>query len=287
MSRKQGFGLLSLSLLGLCLVRAVPGACQITPEPIGHKGQEAQQAQQHQHGGMHHMNIPDTAGQKCDPKFAYTSGPLDPSHWEGVCGTGKMPSPIDITHSEKLHLPAVIFGYQPVPLKIFNDCNEYQIKVWFPDNFWLKVGKKPYFLTQVHFHEPAEHAVNGKRAAMAIHLVHLSPESNFLVIEVPVVVGKENAAIKSLWQHIPPSGKEQMPPGVKIDATDLLPADRGYYRVPGSLTTPICNEPVTWFVMKNPIEMSAAQIAEYKKHYHDTARPLQPANDRPVAEPLK
>jgi hypothetical protein len=32
--------------------------------------------------------------------------------------------------------------------------------------------------------------------------------------------------------------------------------------------------------------MSAAQIAEYQKHYHDTARPLQPANDRPVAEPF-
>jgi carbonic anhydrase len=36
--------------------------------------------------------------------------------------------------------------------------------------------------------------------------------------------------------------------------------------------------------MKNPIEMSEAQIQEYMKHYHDTARPLQPTYDRPVTE---
>jgi carbonic anhydrase len=232
------------------------------------------------------MNIPDTAGQKCEPKLTYTPGDHDPSHWEGVCGTGQMQSPIDITSSQKLSLPQVVFGYQPAPLKIFNDCNDYEIKLWFPDNYWLKVGKKPYFLTQIHFHEPAEYAINGKRAAMALHLVHLSPESTFLIVEVPVVVGKENPVIKSLWQHIPQAGKEQVVQNVTVNAMDLLPADRDYYRVPGSLTTPICNEGVTWFVMKNPIEMSASQIAEYKKHYHGTARPLQPLNDRPVAEPL-
>jgi len=183
-------------------------------------------------------------------------------------------------------LAPVNFNYQPVDLKIFNDCNHYQIKVLFPNNFWLKIGTKPYFLTEFHFHEPGEHAVNGKRAAMVIHLVHLSQESAYLVVEIPVIVGKENAVIKSLWEHIPESGKEETVPGVKINVMDLLPADRDFYRLPGSLTTPVCKEGVTWYVLKSPIEMSAEQIAEYKKHYHDTARPLQPANDRPIAEPF-
>jgi carbonic anhydrase len=141
-------------------------------------------------------------------------------------------------------------------------------------------------LSELHFHEPGENAVNGKRPAMAIHMVHLSPESNFLVIEVPVVAGKENPVIKTLWEHIPEKGREDKLPDIKINAGDLLPADRSFYRFPGSLTTPLCNEGVEWYVMKNPIEMSEAQIAEYKKHYHDTARPLQPANGRPVAEPI-
>jgi carbonic anhydrase len=233
------------------------------------------------------MNTPNPATDKCDPKFSYAEGPHGPSHWEGVCTTGQMQAPIDIQHADKLRLAPMKYEYQPAELDIINDCNHYRIQVRFPDNFWLKVGKKPYFLSELHFHEPGENAVNGKRPAMAIHMVHLSPESTFLVIEVQVIVGKENPVIKALWEHIPAPGKEGKVPNVKINPGDLLPADRDFYRFPGSLTTPLCNEGVEWFVMKKPIEMSEAQIAEYKKYYHDTARPLQPVNGRPIAEPMK
>jgi len=165
-----------------------------------------------------------------------------------------------------------------------NACNEYQLKVRFPENLWLRLGRKPYRLSEIAFHEPAENAVNGKRSPMSLQLVHLSPESTFVIVEVPVIVGKENPVVQTLLTHIPEAGKERVAAGLKINPMDLLPADRSFYRFPGSLTTPVCNEGVTWFLMKNPIEMSAAQIAAYKKHYHDTARPLQPVNGRPVFE---
>lgn len=244
---------------------------------------------QHSHpkGQPHQMNTPDPGNQKCDPKFTYEEGPHGPDHWEGVCATGHMQAPIDIQHAEKLRLAPLSFLYQPAELTMVNDCNHYRIEVRFPDNQWLRVGKKPFFLSELHFHEPGENAVNGKRPAMSIHMVHLSPESTFLVIDVPVIVGKENPVIKTLWEHIPEKGREDKFPAVKINAGDLLPTDRSYYRFPGSLTTPLCNEGVEWYVMKNPIEMSEAQIEEYKKHYHNTARPLQPVNDRPIAEPMK
>jgi carbonic anhydrase len=235
----------------------------------------------------HQTNVPGQAGEKCDPHFTYSPGPHDPSHWEGECNTGKVQSPINITHATKLRMPPVSFGYQPVELKMFNDCNHYQVKVLFPDNRWLRVGSESYFLKEFHFHEPAEHTINGKRAAIAIHLVHVSPESALLVIEIPVVIGKENPVIKTLWEHIPDAGQEQVFPGIKVNAMDLLPADRDYYRLPGSLTTPTCNQGVTWLVLKNPIEISEAQLAEYRKHYHNTARPLQPANERPIEEPIR
>jgi carbonic anhydrase len=175
-------------------------------------------------------------------------------------------------------------SYKPADLDIVNACNQYLIKVRFPVNQWFKYREKPYRLSEIVFHEPGETAVNGKRPPMSLQLIHLSPESNFLIIEVPVVVGKENPVIKTLWEHIPAGGKEEKPEGLKINAMDLLPADHGYYRFPGSLTNPICNEPVTWFLMKKPIEMSQAQIDQYRKYYHNTARPLQPASDRPIFE---
>ena len=233
------------------------------------------------------MNIPSGASDKCEPKFTYDEGLRGPSHWAGVCGTGHMQTPVDITKAEQVPvppLPPLEFSYKPAGLDVVNDCNNYQIKLRFPENQWLKVARKPYRLSEIDFHEPAENAVNGKRAPMSIEMVHLSPESTFLVVEVPIVAGKENPVMKTLLDHIPPGGKEHAMDDVKINAMDLLPADHGFYRFPGSLTAPICNEGVMWFLMKNPIEMSEAQINKYKEYYHNTARPLQPLNNRPVFE---
>jgi carbonic anhydrase len=260
-------------------VAAIAGArqaAQVPEKPVQH---------QHQHG--HQMNLPSGASDKCEAKFTYEEGPRGPDHWEGVCSTGQMQSPVDITRSKNMPIPplaALEFHYQPAQLDMVNDCNKYLIKVRFPENLWLKVARKPYRLSEIDFHEPGENAVNGKRAPMSLQLVHLSPEATFLIIEVPVVIGKENPVIKTLWEHIPSGGKEQVVEGVKINAMDLLPADRGFYTFRGSLTNPVCNEGVAWFLMKNSIEMSEAQIAQYRKYYHNSARPLQPLKDRPVLE---
>jgi len=260
-------------------VGAPVGDCQIAQQP-----EKVEPAQHGQHGQEHHHLHMAVGEEKCEPKFTYEEGPYGPSHWPGPCNTGKMQAPIDIQSAKKLPIYDLKFNYQPADLDIVNDCNRYRILVKFPDNYWLTVGKKPYFLTELHFREPGENAVSGKRPRMSIQLVHFSPEGVFLVIEVPVVSGKENPIIKTLWEHIPVPGKEIKAEGVKINPMDLLPADRSFYRFPGSLTTPICNEVVAWYVMKNAIELSEVQITEYTKHYHNTARPLQPLNDRPVSE---
>lgn len=280
-SRVTGICLLTFSMLCFCVFVVAPvGTCQVAQLP---EKAQAGLHEQHGQGEHHHLHLP-MGEAKCEPRFTYEEGPHGPSHWPGLCNTGKMQAPIDIQHAEKLRIYDLQVNYKPVDLDIINDCNEYRVLVKFPDNYWLTVGKKPYFLTELHFREPGENAVDGKRPRMSIQLVHFSPEGVFLIIEVPVVAGKENAVIKSLWEHIPAPGKENKIEGLKINPTDLLPADRGFYRFPGSLTTPICNEVVTWYVMKNPIELSEPQIAEYTKLYHNTARPLQPLNDRPVSE---
>jgi|SRR5271166_664296 len=286
MFRNSGFRLSLLAVCGLCFsvfAHAAPAAGQAAEPP------ERPEQHQHMHGhqmGMD-MNTPSGASDKCEPKFTYEEGPHGPSRWEGVCNTGHMQTPINITNPQIVPippLPPLQFSYQPADLDMVNDCNKYEIKARFPLNQWLKVARKPYRLSEIDFHEPGENAVNGIRPPMSLLMVHLSPESTILVIEVPIVVGKENPVIKTMWEHIPKGGKERVVPGVKINAADLLPADHGFYRFPGSLTTPICNEGVQWYLMKNPIEMSAAQIAQYEKYYHNTARPLQPLSNRPVVE---
>ena len=306
-----------IPVLCFCILVSVPtmGVCQIAQLP------EKPQQEEHEHpmGMSMDMNVHSGVSEKCEPNFTYDAGPRGPSHWAGLCTTGQMQTPIDITQSEKVPLPLLPpleFSYRPAKLDMVNDCNSYEIKLRFADNKWLKVARKPYRLSEIEFHQPGENAVNGIRPPMSLLMVHLSPESTLLVIEVPVVVGKENPVIKTLWGRIPKGGKErevydakinaaELTPGrssttpfcnipkpgtervvggVKINAADLLPADHGFYRFPGSLTTPICNEGVQWYLMKHPIEMSKAQIDEYKKYYHDTARPLQPLNNRLLVE---
>lgn len=285
MFRNPGFRLALLAVCGLYFSVFIPtaqaGACQAA--------QPAEKADQHHSGHVHasNLNLPSGVTDKCEPKFTYDEGPLGPSHWEGVCNSGHSQAPIDITKTEKMPIPPLAplqVNYQPADLDMVNDCNQYLIKARFPVNQWLKVARKPYRLSEIRFHEPGEVAINGKRPPMSLQLVHLSPEASVLMIEIPVVVGKENSVIKTLWEHIPAGGKEQKPEGVKINAMDLLPADHGFYFFRGSLTNPVCNEGVQWYVLKNPIEMSAAQIAQYKKYYHNTARPLQPVGERPVVE---
>jgi carbonic anhydrase len=80
--------------------------------------------------------------------------------------------------------------------------------------------------------------------------VHFSPEGVFYIVEIPVVAGRENLVIRTIWQHIPASGKENKVVSIKINPADLLPADRSFYRHSGSLTTPVCNEVVKWLVVK-------------------------------------
>jgi len=279
MVNRHGIGSCLLALATVCL--PATGACQVA-EPA------EKPAQHHQHP-MSMMNLPSGASDKCAPEFSYAAGLLGPNSWGGVCKTGRAQSPVDITKTERMPSPPLArleFHYQSADLDMVNDCNHYLLKVRFPENQWFKVSRKPYRLSEIDFHQPEENAVNGKRSPMSLQLVHLSPEATLLIIEVPIVVGKANPAIKTLWEHIPQPGKEHVTQGVKIDPMDLLPADRGYYSYRGSLTNPTCNEGVLWFVLKHPIEMSAAQIAEYRKHYHNAARPLQPLGERPVAESM-
>ncbi|HEY6348662.1 MAG TPA: carbonic anhydrase family protein [Candidatus Angelobacter sp.] len=282
-SRVSGKCFLALSVLCFSTLVAIPAAFGQAAEP----NEKPQEHSGHGHAMPMDMNLPSGVTDKCEPQFTYDNGPHGPSQWPGVCSTGRAQSPIDITKTDKISIPPLgplQFGYQPTDLDMVNDCNHYRIKVRFPKNRWFKYNRKPYRLSEIEFHEPAETAVNGKRAPMSLQLVHLSPEATLYIIEVPVVVGKENPVIKTLWEHIPEKGKENKVDGVKINPMDLLPADHGYYSFRGSLTDPICNEGVTWVLMKNPIEMSEAQIEQYKKYYHNTARPLQPVNDRSVVE---
>lgn len=212
-------------------------------------------------------------------------GHTGPSHWGELsseyttCKIGHHQSPIDITQSVQTNLPPLNFHYQALPLEIEN--NGHSIKINAPAGI-LKIGEDSYQLQQLHFHAPAEEAVNGKRAAMVAHLVHQDVQRHLAVVAIFMNEGAANPFIEAAWKVLPkiPGSPQKHP--TQIDVNQLLPKNKEYYTYEGSLTTPPCTEGVKWLVLKEPMTLSAKQLEEFKKIYPHNARPLQALNDRKV-----
>jgi len=217
------------------------------------------------------------------------SGQEGPNEWGkldsryGICSSGKTQSPIDIRDAKKADLPALKFNYASAPLSIVD--NGHTIQVNYSPGSTLIVGNKTYTLKQLHFHHPSEENVNGHAYDMVAHLVHADDGGHLAVVAVFFEKGKANDLIDLVWKNIPKEKEKAIDvSGATVNATDLLPNDRGYYTFAGSLTTPPCSEGVTWYVMKNPVPLSEAQVGAFARLYPTNARPIQASNGREILE---
>ena len=213
-------------------------------------------------------------------------GDLDPAY--ATCKDGKEQSPIDIRNPKKAELPALRFEYQSGPLKYLIN-NGKTVRVNYHDapgtgNFLIVDGRH-YQLTQFHFHRPSEEYIHGEPYEMVAHLMHEASDREVAGVVVLLKAGQANATVQQIWEHMPMTeGKEQEIPGVQVNPAGLLPRDFAYYKYLGSLTAPPCTEGVTWFVLKNPREISAEQINAFARLYPHDVRPPQPLNGRIVEE---
>jgi len=202
-----------------------------------------------------------------------------------TCGLGKIQSPINITETKKEKLAEIEFSYQPSTLKLLNNGHTIQVNV--ADGSSIKIDADQYKLVQYHFHTPSEEQVQGKYFAMVAHLVHKNAAGQLAVVAVLFEQGRENEALKPVWSKLPEKESiEQAFAETKVNAAQLLPATKGYYAFEGSLTTPPCSEGVRWLVLKQPVELSAQQLAQFRSIIHSNARPVQPLNGRVVKESL-
>ena len=216
-------------------------------------------------------------------------GAEGPRYWGDLkpefasCKTGHRQSPVDISNTQKSDLPALQFGYKPSPLHIID--NGHTVMINYAPGSFFRVGDKQYQLKQFHFHRPSEEKIHGKHFEMVVHLVHADQEGHLAVVAILLEKGMDNPLIRELWSRLPEEKeKEEDLDNVQIDLTTLLPANLGYYTFSGSLTTPPCSEDVTWFVLKHPTTVTAAEIHQFGKLYRHDARPTQPLYDRVVLE---
>jgi len=230
------------------------------------------------------------AAQEHHPEHSWDYGDANgPTHWGDLkpefapCKTGHHQSPIDIRDPRKADLPPLRFDYKPSPLRIID--NGHTVMVNYAPGSFLYVGGKQYELKQFHFHRPSEEKIDGKGFEMTVHLVHADREGKLAVVAILLQQGDDNPLVRELWKDLPKEKeKEEILSNIQIDISRLLPSDHGYYTFSGSLTTPPCSEDVTWFVLKHPTTVSAAEIEQFSRLYRNDARPTQPLYDRLVLE---
>jgi carbonic anhydrase len=220
------------------------------------------------------------------PRHWGYAGETGPEHWGeltpeySACKTGREQSPINITASSPADLPAIEFTYSAAALKIID--NGHTIQVNGDGHSFITIGAEHYRLVQFHFHHPSEEQINGKAHDLTVHLVHQDAQGHKAVIAVLVDTGESNPAIKTVFDHLPRSKDLEITAEATVNPEDMLPRVRGYYTFAGSLTTPPCSEGVTWYVLKQPITLSLAELAQFARLYPNNARPVQPLNGRTI-----
>lgn len=214
--------------------------------------------------------------------WAY-EGEFGPDHWDDLapvceeyahCG-GTAQSPIDIAGAmPDTSLGGLAFHYEHSTTHIIH--NGHTIEFEMEEGSVLNLNGESYKLIQFHFHGQSEHTIGGAPHHLEAHFVHANANGDRAVVGVMIKDGAENPFLSPFMSHLPNyHAIKEYKSNQTFHPEDFLPADRSYFTYPGSLTTPPCDENVTWFVLEHPVEASSVQILRF--------RDLMPKNYRPQA----
>ena len=199
-----------------------------------------------------------------------------------LCARGLRQSPIDIVGTTRRELPPLEFDYRAEALRIVHDDHTVRVRC---TTSTMRVGGDPHRLQQFHFHLPGGDRIGGEEFPLGVHLPHKSRSGQLVTLVLLFREGRSHAALEQLLPRMPAAGEpERTHPDVRFDPATLLPAERGYYRYTGSLTSPPCTEGVAWLVIRRVQEVSAAQLARLRQLIAPNARPVQPRNGREILE---
>ncbi|GMA69006.1 carbonate dehydratase [Leuconostoc litchii] len=132
----------------------------------------------------------------------------------------------------------------------------------FEDKLWQ--------LERFHFHDGAEHLIDGLRHDMEMHFV-FHYEEKILVV--------------ALFGNVNPSSEINIA-ALFNEQTDmsflnhLLPEKSNYFSYLGTLTTPPLGENIRWIILENAIDVSNTDVNTLHEHYPNNYRDIQPLNSR-------
>lgn len=135
-------------------------------------------------------------------------------------------------------------------------------------------------LQQIHFHSPSEHTIDSRNYPIEGHFVFRAQDGRLAVVAVLYRTGAENAQFAAVMDALKAGDSASLS---SFHAAALMPGNiNTYYHYLGSLTTPPLTENVEWYVVDEPVELSADDIAAFRMRYSHNARVVQPLNGRPL-----
>lgn len=216
------------------------------------------------------------------------SGKKGPDNWAQLSAdyyacNGKSQSPVNLTGFIETDLTPIEFDYLAGGNEVLN--NGHTIQVNYQAGSGIKLDGKTFELKQFHFHAPSENHIKGESFPLEAHYVHAASDGELAVVAVMFREGAKNEVLQKAWKGMPKKAGEKIGLYENIQAANLLPDNKDYYRFTGSLTTPPCSEGVRWHVLKDSLEASKEQIDLFTHTLgHDNNRPIQSLNDREVLE---
>ncbi|XP_077164324.1 carbonic anhydrase 15-like isoform X2 [Paroedura picta] len=169
-----------------------------------------------------------------------------------------------------------------------------------------------YRALQFHFHwgddhtNGSEHAIDGRQYPMELHLVHMNIKYKAFNeakghpngLAVLSFLFKMSETDNTNYDTIVAGLKNITQPGLSIDLASTFPLSillpnmaflSKYYRYKGSLTTPGCEEVVSWTVFEEQIPISKPQFNAFINtvYYKSKIKPTKMSNNFRPLQPLK
>jgi carbonic anhydrase len=229
------------------------------------------------------------AADECPPRYSY-SGFAGPSQWPNIpfegqrneCG-GTSQSPVDLENWTETKGPAVIVKYTASGASIKNTGHDIEV---IPDRpMTITIDGAPYTLRQFHFHVPSEHLIRGTRAAAEIHFVNDSADRKS-VAAIAVLIsadGMSSGLLGPVIQNMPMNVCAPNATVSNFPFDRLLPSQIDtYVTYGGSLTTPPCNEVVTFYIVQGAgLALSPTDFSKLAS-LGSNSRPPQPLGARQI-----
>lgn len=248
-----------------------------------------------------------------------------PSTWGEhypVCADGERQSPIDLMIDDES--PVISeeitftedYANTPASGTFQNNGHSVQFSANMPNDYKMTggpLGEEEYQFLQLHFHwgsdntKGSEHTVGGREYPLEMHMVHIN--SKYVqedgTLDDGYATNADGLAVIGFLFKID-ERKDYAPISkftdaiadlTETDTSDMTDVDlgtftkkvmkRGYFSYLGSLTTPGCNEVVTWINAKKYLKISPEQLDKFRETgIADNYRPPQPLNGRDITKGL-